>query len=51
MRKKTSRRRWKARALLGVAIPLEAIENHRLGKWRRWVSVSYLTHYYYAFDN
>ncbi len=33
MRKKTSLRRWKARADLGKVIPREAIEEHDLSRW------------------
>lgn len=28
-----SKRRWKARCLMGRKIPFEAIENHRLWRW------------------
>ena len=36
MRKRTSRRRWKARALLGQYIPWSAIVDHRLERWADW---------------
>lgn len=36
MRKRTSRRRWKARAMLGQKIPWSAIVDHRLERWRQW---------------
>ena len=33
MRKRTSKRRWKARCARGRAIPMEAIVDHGLGRW------------------
>jgi hypothetical protein len=36
MRKRVSRRRWKARAKLGQHIPWSAIVEHRLQTWRKW---------------
>ncbi len=33
MRKRVSKRRWKARALLGQSIPETVIEEHNLGIW------------------
>jgi hypothetical protein len=36
MRKRISKRRWKRRALLGMAIPRYAILLHRLDVWREW---------------
>jgi len=36
MRKRISRRRWKARALQGQTIPWSAIVDHRLEKWGEW---------------
>jgi hypothetical protein len=36
MKKRTSKRRWKARARRGDAIAREVIENYRLGKQSNW---------------
>lgn len=36
MRKRTSRRRWKAKALRGQTIPWSAIVEHRLEHWGQW---------------
>jgi len=35
-RSRVSRRRWKARALMGQPIPMQAIRAHRLEQWREW---------------
>lgn len=35
-RKRVSRRRWKARALLGQRIPWSVIVEHRLQGWADW---------------
>lgn len=40
MRKRTSKRRWKRRALLGMAVPRYVIVAHRLDRWRRWKACS-----------
>lgn len=47
-RKMDSKRRWKARCRLGLAIPLDAIENFRLTRWFSFVKRDHLTHYYWA---
>lgn len=44
--KRDSRRRWKARANMGLAIPLWAIVQHDLGRWSKWTPASDLTDTY-----
>jgi|GEM_PF-3328714 len=36
MKKKTSKRRWKKRALMGMAIPRFVIVDHGLEQWKKW---------------
>ena len=40
MRKRISKRRWKARCRMFSLIPREAIENHSLAKWFKFKIVS-----------
>jgi hypothetical protein len=39
MKKRASKRRWKARCAIGRDIPALAIINHRLGRWFDFVNL------------
>ncbi len=40
MRKRTSKRRWKARCRAGHVIPFSAIVEHDLGRWFEFAAVA-----------
>lgn len=48
MRKRDSKRRWKARCRIGRMIPLTAIVNHRLDRWFVFTSVMLNMEVYFA---
>ncbi len=47
-RKRDSKRRWKARCIIGRLIPREAIENYSLTQWFRFFYYDLLTETYTA---
>lgn len=50
MRKRTSKRRWKTKALRGQLVPLTAIVEHRLDRWRLFESASFNSDMYFLPD-
>jgi len=51
MRKRISRRRWKARCRLGCLIPREAIVNHDLTQWYTFRAANRFDEMYIAIRN
>ena len=50
MRKRDSLRRWKARCLLGRAVPKLSIVEHSLDRWFSFILRDFNTHYYFAVE-
>lgn len=48
MRKRTSKRRWKARCHIGRAVPRMAIENYDLTRWFVFAAISLHSEMYKA---